>query len=627
MCPNSAGDPLNPFLDSLQGRRAVHVRIDHSNAPWRARLRQRLREREANAGMEVVWLDGDLRHPWLSTPWSDDLRQALLAATDPAIAAAAWAKRSGVLVVIEGGRDVPTALQPDALRGARVVWLAAAGATETDGWAVMSVTDAAADANDDAIALPNSLPVELAAIPTDFTVATARVVSDLDNLDNLIATGALERSAPGRWQLLPHLRERLLAQGDRAALAAAKHAWHTTLLAGWPPTAGGTVTIMANVAEGAALWHDWWLERRCSDWVHLVNGWNRWARRHGEQLRVRFWHQAMLKVATEQGESSGTQGQLALGIARCESDLSRHASAKTWGERALTLLPADHPFRLSAYLQLGTTHFADNDLRSAIEAVELGLAFGERTGRTDLELAALRSDLAFFLLLSGRPAEAEAPLRAAIAGKQTRPGHYSVAHELNVLAMLLIALERASEGVAAAEGAVAEATRDRHADFTPYAQHGLAMALLEQGRVADAYRAVVEALAGCAPQIHEDLVPLVELTQRRVELRARSDRDLLEEALAAVERALARSTMTPIYPGLLLAEILDFALHDRGRALALCEHLAPQPMEGHVQAMLRAATRRLRAPATDAPPTVALNAEEEERVTRLLEHFHLPAPD
>jgi len=613
-------DALGALLDALQSRRGFHLRIDHTSAAWRARLRAVL-ETGVTPRTDYVWLDGNAAHPWLLTPWPDDLREALLAVNDAAIGAAAWAKRSGVMVVIEGGSGVTTALQPDSLRGARVVWLPRATGVESDGWAMLSAAENMAPTEEIAALLPNGIPIELAAISTDFTLACARVVTGRDdlNLEELILASVLERTGPGRWQLLPHLREQLLARANPVSITEAKAVWHATLLTGWPPTPGEIITVTANVAEAAAVWHDWWLEGRSADWTRLVNGMNRWARRHGEQLRVRFWHQAMLKVASERGESRGTQGQLALGVARCEDDLMRYASTKTWGERALALLPEDHPLRLNAYKQLSSTHFANNDLPSAIAALERGLAFGEQTGCTAFDLLALKSDLAFFLLLSGRPAEAEVPLLAAIAEKRTRPGHFSLVPELNIMVMLQIALGRPVEALATAEEAVAGATRESHVELTPFAYHVLAMALLECGRIEDAYRAVVGAMATCVPQLHAALLPLVELTQRRVEIHARNDHDAWEKALTTVEQVIAGPSLMRPYAGLLLAEALGLAMHDRTRALSLLEHLAQPGVEGHVQGMFRTATRHIGATPDGEPP--ALAASVAEQVSRLLESF------
>jgi len=621
---NGGSDSLARLLQIVTGRKGIHLRVDNTSHAWRADLRRELEASQASARPETIWLDGNARQPWLIVPWPDDLRQALVAVDDAAIGAAAWAKRSGVLVVIVGGRDVPTAVQPDALPGARILWLPAAEAVAADGWAVMSLPEAGANAADADGQVLKNLPVELAAIPHDFSVATARLVTgraDL-NIEGLSDAGVLERSGPGRWQLAPELRARLLPLMSPEAVAAARRAWHTTLLAGWPPEAGRTATVTGTVAECAQLWHDWWLAGRCSDWASLVNSWNRWARRHGEQLRVRFWHHAMLGTAPDHGDAHVTRGKLALGIARCEEDLGRHPSARHWVERALALLPTDHPSRLTTYLQLGSSHFAENDLPQAIAAAEAGIAFGEGAGFTDIDLSALRSDLAFYLVLAGRASEAEAPLRAAIAGKRSRAGHYSVAHELNVLTMLLIALDRSVEGVLSAEEALAEAIREQHVDVTPYAHHSLALALFECGRVADAYQAVVAAISSCAPQIHAELLPLVELTQRRIELRARVDRDTLENAVAAAARGIEDASLSSVYAGLLLAEVLATDQQRRADALTLLQRLAEQGAEGHVQAMLRAATARLAT--SDAGGSTPLDEHSLAQIARLMEHFGAP---
>jgi tetratricopeptide (TPR) repeat protein len=621
----NANELIDDLPRLLRTGRAIHLRIDNTSLAWRTELRERLSSGGAAPGSEGLWLDGEATHPWLLIPWPDDLRHALLAVEDASSAAAAWAQRAGVPVAISGGHEVPTALQPTALPGARVLWLPAAGALAAEGWEVLPPPPATEEGCAATAALAHRLPIELAAIPTDFTLATARSVSGRDDLelDQLLASGAIRRSAPGRWHLPPQLRQQLRTLAHPATLAKAKRAWHATLLAGWPAEPGDTVSVTATFAEAAELWHDWWSEGRTADWVSLIHAWNRWARRHGEQLRVRFWHQAMFNLATARQEGDGTLGVMALGIARCEQDLVRQASARSWVERALTLLPVAHQQRVSAYLQLGAACFAENDLPNAIASAERGLVFGTELGRSPLELAALRSDLAFYLLLAGRPVEAEAPLRAAIAGKRSRPGHFSVVHELNVLTMLMIALDRAPEGVIVAEEAVAEATRDRHQDFTPYAHHGLAMALLECGRLPDAYRAAVDALATCLPQLHRQLTPLVELTQCRTELRARADRDTLANAFATLERALEHGSMMSAYAGLLLAEGVA-ALGDRSRALALLQSLTQRGPEGHVQAMLRGAVKRLTA--DPGPERAAIRPSEELTawVARLLQRFDPP---
>ena len=599
--------------------------------PWvddagRTQLRKLLTSAQRSSAFDgdVVWLDGDVANPWLMADWPDGLRAALSDAGDVANAAARWCGRARVLVVVEGGSSVPAELAPGAVAGVRVLWLPYDEPPERSGWQTLVLGDGS-EPERAPFGAAVAAPPALAAIGASFTAAIARSVTAEPELDlaPLAADGWIEREGPGRWRLRRQARDHLLAQLDAPALTLARNAWHAAILGGWPSNAGETVTVQATPQEAAYLWNDWRVSGRAAEWAQIVNAWNRWARRYGEQVRVRLWHEAMLSRLPAAADAAVVGATLAIGISRCESDLGRNDSAAAWVARGMDALPHDHPFRLTGYLQASAVAFARNDLAGAIQATETGLAFSERSGASRTDRAALLSDLGFFRLLAGRTAEAEAPLREALAAKRRLPGRISTVHDHSLLALLLIALGRPTEAVEAAQEAVDQAEREQHADATPYALHALAMALLETGEVHETYRVAVDAIAALEPAIHTALEPLLEVTRHRVEVRAGAGAATVSAALLAAENAMPPGAAPNVYAGLLLAELLADGCGDRNAALALLDQLRRLEAEGHVVAMLRTTATRLETAGQDgtALRLHQLSGDDAERVVALSRRF------
>jgi len=616
--------PLLAWLAQLGTSHAVAYPCvpDASLAPLRELLTSDRRP-SAFAG-DVVWLDGEAAHPWLVADWPDGLRAALSEAGEVAAVAAAWCGRARVLVVVEGGSAVPAELAPGAVEGVRVLWLPYAKPRVGSGWQTLVVGDGAV-ARCAPFGASVTAPPALAAIAASFTADIARRVTAEPELDLalLAADGWIEREGPGRWRLRRQARDHLLAQLDAPALTRARNAWHAAVLAGWPANAGDTVAVQATPQEAAYVWNDWWVSGRAVDWAQIVNAWNRWARRYGEQVRVRLWHEAMLARLPAVADADVVGARLAIAISRCESDLGRNDSAAAWVARGMDALPDDHPFRVTGYMQASAVAFARNDLTGAIQATATGLAFAERSGAAPIDRAALLSDLAFFRLLAGRPDEAEAPLREAIAAKRQARGRVSIVHDHSVLALLLIALGRPTEAVEVARDAIDQSAREQHADATPYALHALAMALLEAGDVDEAYRVAVDAIAALVPAIHAALEPLLEVTRRRIEIRAGADPATVRAALLAVENAMPAPAAPNAYAGLLLAELLAEGYGDRAAALALLHQLRRHEAEGHVAAMLRTAAARLETAGSDGAtvPMCQPSSDDADRVLALSRRF------
>jgi tetratricopeptide (TPR) repeat protein len=248
-------------------------------------------------------------------------------------------------------------------------------------------------------------------------------------------------------------------------------------------------------------------------------------------------------------------------------------------------------------------------LDQAIAVTQRALELAEDIGMSLIDQAAMQADLGFFFLLAGRPGEAEAPLRGAIFAKKSSSGRVSFTHDLNVLAMLMIALERPDESVAAARAAVEQAVREQHADVTPYALHGLAMALLASDQAAAAYDAAVEAMSNLVPAVHDDLRPLLDLTLFRVEAQLGGEGRGLSETLDRLEEILDEEQASTSYAGVLLLElVLEANLADRGANLL--DALTEQALEGHVAAMIRRITQRM-ASSPSAPAKAPMASEQE----------------
>jgi tetratricopeptide (TPR) repeat protein len=631
--------------EHLHDRRAIEGLLDSLRTPgpgWtiarpvagdgvRLALRRALaleQWEEGHAG--VLWLEAGGAHPWLVAPWPDTLMAAVGGADDVGAAVRTWCAEARAVVVVEGGDRVPEGLAPGEAQHLRVLWLPDTDDVAAPGWEPTTLGAAAAAPGGERD--PVAVPLALVAIDAPFTTATARAVTGDDGLDlsALVAEGFLERRGEGRWTVSRRTRARLLAHAPAALLEAARRAWEATLLVDWPPRPDTNTTVEATLSEAGALWRDWYTSGRVDEWAALSPSWSRWARRFGEQARVRAWHELMLG-RTGSGPVEA-RARLAFALSRSESDLGRFEGATRWAEQGMALLPPDHILRVNGYQQIGSAAWARSDITSALAFAEEGVAFCERHGVSPAKSAPLLSDLAFYRLLAGRPENAEAPLRAAIAVKRAAGGATSVVFDLNVLAMLLLALDRPAEAIDVAREGLDACSRESNADAPPYLLHVLSMTLLELGRVQEAYDALVHAFERLSPSIHDSSRPLLDITRTRIAMRsAGGSGATAADALATVERAMPDGEKVHLYAGLLLADALERELADHDAAAALLERLGRLEGEGHVHALIRSARARVASPARRATGGAAqgrgagaaasLSELELDRMRKLLERF------
>jgi tetratricopeptide (TPR) repeat protein len=571
--------------------------IPHASDADRAAVRVLIDEWQAEGAFAdgVVWLDAAAPHPWLRTPWPLGLAQAIAAADAVEPAAAAWCRDAQALIVVEGGEAPLPGLAPGEMRAGHVLWLPD-GDVVAAGWARLA---AASDADPARPSFdPADAPWALVVFRGAFTPRAARAVAgDLD-LPSLAERGWLTRAAGGTWRLHRSARAFLEAFAPDGVRAAALEAWSKQ---GWVEEREAHALVRPDVTfeDAAALWFTWWRAGWLDRYVRQASAFNAWGRARAEQARVRFWHQAFLDHAD--GRDAAAVGWLAIAISRCESDLGqgRSAAARAWIERGLAALPESDPRRATALLQAASVAFAGGDPTAAARAAQQAVAFGETQALPAINRAPALADLAFYQLLSGDASGAEAPLQAAIDILRSHGAGLTLLNVLNTLAMLMIALDRPIEAVAASAEAIERAELERHVDAMPFVLHTHAVALLAVGRVAEAHDCALRALHALIPAAHAGLAPLLTLSYERVRVRLGGAE--VERAFSAAREASGGGSSVA-YAALLVGEALA-AAGERPQAAALLDHLLAVDPEAHVRALARVARRALGA--TDAAPRAA----------------------